>query len=145
MQIVEDLGQIVTERFGVAGLAIGIVRGGQVYARGFGVKNIETQEPVTASSLFHLASVSKTFVATAVMQLAEQGKLELDSPLHAYLPDFRLDDERFRHITIRQMLNHTSGMPDTDDYGWDRPEYDELALERYMHSLASEKLIGAPG
>jgi CubicO group peptidase (beta-lactamase class C family) len=142
---VEDLAQTVTDRFGVAGMAIGIVKGEQVYAEGFGVKNIETQEPVTASSLFHLASISKTFVATAVIQLVERGKLELDAPLFTYLPDFIVDDERYRQITVRQMLNHTSGMPDTDDYGWERPDYDDQALERYMRSLVNEKLIAAPG
>ena len=145
MQDVDDLAHTVVNGFGVAGLAIGIVRGDQVYARGFGVKSIETQEPVTASSLFHLASISKTFVASAAMQLAEQGKLELDAPLLTYVPDFILDDERHRQITVRQMLSHTAGMPDTDDYGWDRPEYDEQALQRYVHSLADEKLIAAPG
>ena len=142
---VEDLAQTVINGFGVAGMAIGIVRGEEVYANGFGVKNIETQEPVTFDSLFHLASISKTFVATAVMQLVEHGKLELDAPLVAYLPNFLLDDERYKQITVQQMLSHTAGMPDTDDYGWDRPEYDDRALERYMHSLANEKLIGAPG
>ena len=145
MQIVEDLGQLVTDRFGVAGLAIGVVQGEQGRAWGFGVKSIETREPVSDRSLFHMASISKTFVATAIMQLVEQGKLELEAPVRACLPDFRLDDERFRDITVRQMLNHTSGMPDTDDYGWDQPEYDDQALERYMHSLADEKLIDAPG
>src|SRR5216684_2651713 len=56
-----------------------------VHAKGFGVKHLETREPVTATSLFHLASVSKPFVATAIMQLAEQGKLDLDTPLERYL------------------------------------------------------------
>jgi CubicO group peptidase (beta-lactamase class C family) len=142
---IEGLAQTVTDRFGVAGLAIGIVRGEQVYAKGFGVKDIRTLEPVTADSLFHLASISKTFVATGVMQLVEQGKLDLDTPVFHYLPNFLLTDDRYRQMTVRQMLNHTSGMPDTDDYGWDRPEYDDQALERYVHSLANEKLIGAPG
>lgn len=145
MQQIDDLAHTVVSNFGVAGLAIGVVRGEQVYTRGFGVKSIETQEPVTADSSFHLASVSKTFVATAVVQLAEQGKLELDAPLLTYLPDFILDDHRYRQITVRQMLSHTSGMPDTDDYGWDRPEYDDQALARYVRSLAHEKLIGSPG
>lgn len=145
MQEVDNLAHTVVSGFGVPGLAIGIVSGDQVYAKGFGVKSIETQEPVTAHSLFHLASISKTFVATAAMQLAEQGKLELDAPIFTYLPDFILDDPRCRQITVRQMLSHTAGMPDTDDYGWDRPEYDEQALERYMHSLANEKLIALPG
>ena len=142
---VDALAQTVINGFGVAGMAIGIVQNGHIYANGFGVKDIETQEPVTANSLFHLASISKTFVATAVMQLVEGGKLELDAPLVTYLPDFILDDERNQEITVQQMLSHTAGMPDTDDYGWDRPEYDDGALERYMHSLANEKLIAAPG
>jgi CubicO group peptidase (beta-lactamase class C family) len=145
LEEIEELAQTMINRFGVAGMAIGIIKDKQTYAQGFGVRNIETQEPVTAKSLFHLASISKTFVATAVMQLVERGKLELDTPLLAYLPDLILDDERCQQITVRQMLSHTSGMPDTDDYGWDRPDYDDQALERYVHSLASEKLIAAPG
>jgi CubicO group peptidase (beta-lactamase class C family) len=144
-QEIENLAQTVIDGFGVAGMAIGIVKDGQVFAKGFGVKDIETQEPVTARSLFHLASISKTFVATGIVQLAERGRLDLDAPLIAYLPDFLLDDERCREITVRQMLTHTSGMPDTDDYGWDQPEYDDGALERYMDSLAREKLIADPG
>lgn len=145
MQEIDDWAHTVVNGFGVAGLAIGIVKGDQVYAKGFGVKSIETQEPVTASSLFHLASISKTFVATAVMQLAEQGKLGLDSPLLTYLPDFLVDDALYQQITVRQMLSHTAGMPDTDDYGWDKPEYDDEALARYVQSLANEKLIASPG
>lgn len=142
---IESLARTVIDRFGVAGLAIGIVRDGQVDAQGFGVKDIRTQEPVTASSLFHLASISKTFVATAVMQLVEREQLNLDAPVVQYLPDFKLADERYRQITVRQMLTHTSGMPDTDDYGWDQPEYDDRALERYVHSLENEILIATPG
>lgn len=144
-QEIETLAQTVIDRFGVAGMAIGIVRGEQVYAKGFGVKDIETRQPVTASSLFHLASISKTFVAAAVIQLSEQGKLSLDAPVLQYLSGFRLADERYRQITVRHMLTHTSGMPDTDDYGWSQPEYDDRALERYVHSLAHATLIAAPG
>ena len=55
------------------------------------------------------------------MQLAEQGKIHLDAPLVQYLPYFKLDDERYPQITIRQILSHTSGMPDMDE-----SEYDEL-------------------
>src|SRR6266699_2299016 len=83
----EPLIQQVMASFEMAGLAIGIVRGDEVvYVKGFGVKHLETREPVTATSLFHLASVSKPFVATAIMQLAEQGKLDLDTPIVRYLP-----------------------------------------------------------
>lgn len=65
MQELDDLAHTIVHSFGVAGLAIGILEVEQVYAKGFGVKIIETQEPVTASSMFHIASVFKTFVTTA--------------------------------------------------------------------------------
>ncbi|MEW5868853.1 MAG: serine hydrolase domain-containing protein [Chloroflexota bacterium] len=128
------------------GLAIGIVAEGQVvYARGFGLKSITIGEPVSITTLFHMASVSKPFAATAIMQLVERDQLQLDAPIAACLPYFRLDDERYRDITIRQMLSHVSGMPDVEDYEWEQPQYDDGALERYARSLASEKLLFAPG
>jgi len=92
-----------------------------------------------------MASVTKTFVATAVMQLVEKGKIDLDAPLTRYLPYFRLSDERYRAITIRQTLSHTSGIPDTVNYNWDKPEYDAGALERFVRSIADQKLVFAPG
>jgi CubicO group peptidase (beta-lactamase class C family) len=132
--------------FGLAGLAIGIVKSGElVYSQGFGVRNLDTQEPVTPRSLFHLASVSKPFVAMAIVQLAEQGTIALDAPIVTYLPYFRLKDSRSKDITIQQMLTHTSGMPDEIDYQWYAPEDDEQALERYVRSLSKEELIAAPG
>jgi CubicO group peptidase (beta-lactamase class C family) len=83
--------QHVVASFGLAGLAIGIVKSGElVYTQGFGVRNLDTQEPVTPHSLFALASVSKPFVATAIVQLVEQGKMALDAPIVTYLPYFRL-------------------------------------------------------
>jgi len=143
---VEPIVQEVMKSYELTGLAIGIVKDNEiVYAKGFGVKNIETKEPITTKSLFHMASVSKPFSATAIMQFVEQGKVDLDDPVVKYLPYFKLDDERYKEITIRQMLGHISGMPDVSNYHWDKPEYDDGALERYVRSLADEKLIAAPG
>src|SRR5437764_7420642 len=128
------------------GFAIGLIRNGKlIYAKGFGVAKLGGNTPITSRSLFHMASVTKTFVATAVMQLVEKGKIDLDAPVSRYLPYFRLDDERYRAITIRQMLSHTSGIPDTVNYNWDKPEYDAGALERFVRSIADQKLVFAPG
>jgi CubicO group peptidase (beta-lactamase class C family) len=130
----------------VPGLAIGVVKNGKlIYAKGFGVSKLGADAPVTSRSLFHMASVTKTFVATAVMQLVEQGKIDLDAPVTKYLPYFKLDDDRYRQIKIRQMLSHTSGIPDVTDYHWDKPEYDAGALERFTRSFANQKLIFSPG
>jgi CubicO group peptidase (beta-lactamase class C family) len=128
------------------GLAIGVVRNGKlIYAKGFGVAKLGGNTVVTSKSLFHTASVTKTFVATAVMQLVEKGKVDLDAPVTRYLPYFRLNDERYRVITIRQMLSHMSGIPDTVNYNWDKPEYDAGALERFVRSIADQRLVFAPG
>ncbi len=108
-----------------------------------------TGAPVTPNSFFCVASVTKCFVACAVMQLVEQGVLHLDAPLASYLPDFQLDDQRYRQVTLRQVLSHTSGMPDMDEDEYDElvshPETDEGAPARYVRALANRKMIAAPG
>ena len=129
------------------GLAVGVVENGrQVYSHGIGSMKLgDPNRPVTTQTLFHMASVTKPFVATAVMQLAEKGKVSLDAPVVKYLPYFRLKDARYKSITVRQMLTHTSGMPDVEDYGWDKPEYDDGSLERYVRGLSEQSLKFAPG
>lgn len=130
----------------VPGFAIGIVADDRLaWTAGFGVMRLGGKKSVTPRTLFHMASVTKTFVATAIMQLAEQGRLDPDDPVVKHLPYFRLADARYRAITIRQLLTHTAGLSDVEDYAWDKPEYDARALERYVRSLAPLELISAPG
>jgi CubicO group peptidase (beta-lactamase class C family) len=133
-------------RYKIPGFAVGISKNGvTLYAKGFGVKNIATQEPISSTSLFHMASVSKPFVATAILQLVEQGRIVLDSPLINYLPYFKLRSADYNKITIRQMLTHSSGIPDVADYEWNKPQYDDSAAERYVRSLSSLALDFEPG
>jgi CubicO group peptidase (beta-lactamase class C family) len=137
----------VMEAYDLPGLSIGVVDKNNeiVYARGFGYKNIDTRTPVDTETLFHMASISKPFVATAVMQLVEQGKIDLEAPVTTYLPYFELADERYKDITIQKMLSHVSGMPDVQDYEWDNPVYDAGALERYVRSISDLKMRFDPG
>jgi CubicO group peptidase (beta-lactamase class C family) len=129
------------------GFAIGVVEDNRiVYAAGFGARNVTRKDdPITTRSLFHMASITKPFVATSIMQLVEKGKIDLDAPVMKYLPYFRMADERYKIVTVRQMVTHTSGMPDVDDYEWEKPQYDDGALERYVRSLGDLKLVFAPG
>lgn len=148
-KIIRDLDRIINEYVNeefVPGLSVGVVYDNEIiYIKGFGVKNVDTKEPVDENSLFHMASVSKTFVATGIMQLVEQGKIRLDECVIEYLPYFKLKDDRYKDITIRQLLSHISGMPDEDDYEWDKPQYDEEALERYVRSINEKELMWEPG
>jgi CubicO group peptidase (beta-lactamase class C family) len=128
------------------GLAVGVVKDLElVYAKGFGVVNLETGGEITPRTLFHMASITKPFVATSIVQLLEQEKLSLDDRIVEHLPYFELEDGRYDTLTIRQFLTHSSGMPDVDDYHWDEPEYDEGALERYVRSLSDRMLLFGPG
>lgn len=145
-QEIETFLQSLIDTGGIPGIAIAITQGQEiVYSRGFGVTNVDTKEKMEPKHIFHVASISKTFAATAVMQLHEKGKLDINQPLITYLPYFKLADERFKTITIKQMLNHTSGMPDVEDYEWEKAVKDEGAAEQYTRSLTNEKLVSAPG
>jgi CubicO group peptidase (beta-lactamase class C family) len=130
----------------IPGLTAAVVRDGNViYSGAFGVRELGKGEKLTPQHAFHFASVSKTFVAAAIMQLVEKGKLKLDDPPTKFCPYFRLSGNKYHQITIRQMLNHTSGMPDVVDYEWDNPQLDEKAAERYVRDMATLRLLWAPG
>src|SRR5512140_2638216 len=82
------------DRLPIPGLAVGIVKGDRVlYLQGYGTANGEG-DPVTPQTPFPLASVTKTFTALGVQQLVQAGKLDLDTPVQTYIPEFRLDDEQ---------------------------------------------------
>ena len=134
------------EEFRIPALQLGVLKEGKVVFIGScGVRSLKTEETITDRSLFHLASLSKPFTAIAVLQLAEQGKLKLEDRVVDHLPYFRLRDPRYVAITLRQLLAHTSGLPDLRDYKWDQPEWDEGSAERFVRSLECLVLKSAPG
>ena len=95
---------------GAPGFSVAVIQHGKpVYEKGYGLANLEYDIPVTPQTIYHVASVSKQFTAMAVVLLEEDGKLSLEDDLHKYLPE--LPD--YGHpITIRQLLQHTSGIRD---------------------------------
>ncbi len=96
----------------IPGMAVAVVREGEViYINGFGVASLDTQRPVTPQTIFDLASVSKSFTALGVLLLRDEGLVELDAAVRQYLLDFMTDEPQAAEITVRQLLNHTSGLP----------------------------------
>jgi CubicO group peptidase (beta-lactamase class C family) len=97
----------------IAGAAISVVRDGELFfAKGYGYADVENGIPVDPErTVFRIGSVGKLFTWTAVMQLVEQGKLELDADINDYL-DFRIPDTYPQPITLRHLLTHTSGFED---------------------------------
>jgi CubicO group peptidase (beta-lactamase class C family) len=87
----------------IPGLSIIVIQNGEVLsARGFGYADVERRIPATPDTLYHIASVTKTFTAILVLQRVEQGKLDLDEPVSRYSDDFKDDSVKIKHL-----LSHT--------------------------------------
>jgi CubicO group peptidase (beta-lactamase class C family) len=116
-------------------------KGNIIYKKGFGYANMEWEIPNTTATKFRLASVSKQFTATLIMQLVEEGKIKLDGKLSSYLPYYRKDTGE--KVTIHQLLTHTSGIPSyTNRYGGQLNrltlEADSLVIKYCSDSLEFE-------
>lgn len=135
----------------VPGMALCIIKDGQVaYSKGFGVATVGTDKPVTSQSMFQLMDAGMALVAEAVLQLVEQGKVDLDAPITEYLPYFQMKDRRYKEITVRHLLTNSSGLPIPHDIpikNWEgnTAQYDDGALERHLHSLSDTLLNFGPG
>ena len=107
---IASLAEARMKEYGVPGVALGVIADGQQSIRGLGVTNVEDPLPVTPHTVFPIASISKTFAATAMMRLVEQGKVDLHAPVRTYLPDFKVRDESVsREVTVWHLLTHLGG------------------------------------
>ena len=136
----------------VCGCILGILGGNfgkmqEVYAKEATLEvQADIPENAPQKKLYAIGSISKVYVTTAVMQLAEEDKVDLDAPVTEYIPDFKMADERYKEITVRMLMDHTSGIMGTsmkDMLLYDDNEtnyYDEL-----LASLAGQRLKAEPG
>jgi len=105
---IDDYARAQLEKHNVPAIALAVVRDGKpVKVQAYGLANVEHDVPATADTVFQLASVTKQFTAAAVMRLVEEGKLSLDDPVSKHVDDL---PEPWRPVTVRQLLNHTSGI-----------------------------------
>ncbi len=106
----------------------------------------ENQPQETADTLIGIGSVSKIFVTAAVMQLADQGKIDLDAPVTDYLPEFRLADSRYQKITVRMLMNHRSGLMGSYYHGDILLDDRSTALhDSFLQKISGERLRAEPG
>lgn len=123
------------------GVAVAIVRDDEViHQSAHGWRDVENQLPVTVDTRFPLASVTKSFTAMSVALMVDEGKLEWDKPVQEYLPEFVFDDQYVtRHITVRDMLSHRTGLPRHDLAAWrlDLPPADFIRRMRHLKFSAS--------
>ena len=131
-------------KYEIPGASVAVLRGSRIIARAAaGVGNLDTKVPATTDTLFQIGSITKPITATMIMQLRDEGRLELDAPVLTYLPKFRVADmKRLRKVSIRHLLSHSSGIdgdffPPTDS--------GERAIEQYLDMCSMLPFLFEPG
>ncbi|HLI81321.1 MAG TPA: serine hydrolase domain-containing protein, partial [Candidatus Binataceae bacterium] len=135
------------ERDLVPGAAVGIVRDQDlVWSRGFGYADLASDRAMDADTLFRCGSITKTFTATAIMQLRDEGRLGLDDPIARYIPEFGAVKARFAapdKVTFRRLLTHTSGLiGEGPNNGWERLEFPPI--EEMIAALPRTEIVIKP-
>jgi CubicO group peptidase (beta-lactamase class C family) len=134
--------EATAKEFEVPGVSVGVLVDGQESYASHGVTSVDNPLPVDERTLFHAASVTKTFTATALMRLVAEGKVDLSAPVRRYVPELRLgDEEAAERITVLNLLNHTAGL----DWNLIDSDAEDGSLAAFVAKLAELKMIGAPG
>ena len=128
---------------GVPGATFGLMINGESYTGGVGITHAQHPLPVTDETLFQIGSITKTVTATAMMRLVEQGKLDMESPVRDYLPEFRVRDEKVSEgVRVWHLLTHLAGW--TGDVFSDTGDNDDAA-ERYVADMADFEQLAPLG
>lgn len=144
-QAVDSLARAYVAQRGAPSVAIGVVRRGEtIVMKGWGKADLENDVAATEHSVYRIGSVTKQFTAAAVMQLVEQGKVRLTDSIGAHLPTL---PAAWRGVTVRQLLNHTSGIPSYTDIGPARPGRwsEEMIPDSLVALTATHDMWFAPG
>ncbi len=147
-RIQEKLERIVREKKTTAACAAVCGPEGLLAAACAGTRGFD-DSPARVDDLYNVGSVSKIYVTAAVMKLVQEGRISLDEPVRRYLPDWRMADERCGEITVRMLLNHSSGIPGTNLHDHlDLEEEEDLYTGKYRNTPAywqTVKLRARPG
>lgn len=126
----------------IPGLQVAVVKHGQiVFSRSYGTANLQTPVPVTAQTVFSINSITKSFTGVAVMQLVEEGKVDLSASVSTYLDDL---PQSWRPVTVRQLLTHMSGLPNfvNNNGGYAEKLSDEASAWQWVQT---QPLMFPPG
>ncbi|HEX9108457.1 MAG TPA: serine hydrolase domain-containing protein [Longimicrobiales bacterium] len=142
---VDSLARAFVAASGAPGVSVQVVRGGDTIVKaGYGLADLEQKVPASAETVYRIGSITKQFASASLMRLVEQKKLALDDSVGAYLPTLPAS---WRPVTIRQLLNHTSGIPSYTDTGerWRRRWGEPMSTDTLVAITARDSMWFAPG
>lgn len=145
--LAEKKATMLTSIYGVTSVQYALIDNGEIVLSGqAGVYSKDTNIALTDSNMYGIGSISKIFTTTAVMQLVEQGKIDLDTPIINYIPEFTMEDSRYKDITTRMLLNHSSGLMGSTFIS--TLLFDDTDFSTYknlLNILKTSRLKSAPG
>ncbi|MEE0435608.1 MAG: serine hydrolase domain-containing protein [Peptococcaceae bacterium] len=143
----EERVQILLNGAGITSMQYAMMDNGKLVESGVGgAYSIGSDEPLTTDHLYGIGSTSKMFTTVAMMQLVEDGKVDLDKPVTTYIPEFKMADERYKDITVRMLLNHSSGFAgSTVGNAFLFDDADTEAHDTLLDDLATQTLQADPG
>ncbi len=127
---------------GVPGLTVGFIKDDFEWIKGFGFADLENRLPARPESSYRLASITKTITAVAVLQLVEQGKIDLDSEIQTYVPDF---PRKRWPVTVRQLLGHTGGISHYRNYAVEGRIREPKNTQQSLAIFKDFDLVAEPG
>ncbi|MGG4344259.1 serine hydrolase domain-containing protein [Paenibacillus lautus] len=139
--------KLLTGTYGTTSVQYALIDNGVITVSGqAGVNDIEGKKPLTKDTMYGIGSTSKVFTAAAVMKLVDEGKVNLDTPLVQYIPEFTMKDERYKKITPRMLLNHSSGLQGSSlNNAFLFEDNDTHAHDTLLKQLSTQNLKADPG
>ncbi|GAA6428235.1 serine hydrolase domain-containing protein [Dielma fastidiosa] len=144
---VQTMADTLIQNYGVTSLQYALIDNGEIITSGTsGVYSKSENRLLTKDNMYTIGSTSKMFVTASIMKLVDEGKIDLDKPVKDYVPEFRMKDSRYRKITVRMLLNHSSGlMGSTYLNGFLFNDNDTQAHDSFLKDLREQELKADPG
>jgi CubicO group peptidase (beta-lactamase class C family) len=144
--LAEKKASLLTSIYGLTSIQYALIdQDGIIVSGQSGVYSKEVKRTPSETNLYGIGSVSKMFATVAVMQLLEQGKIHLDAPIVKYIPEFTMDDPRYKDITVRMLLNHSSGLMGSSLSNAMLFEVDNTSYKDILKTLKTSRLKADPG
>lgn len=145
--IASEKAALLTEQYGTTSVQYALIDNGKITVTGqSGLNDVEGKIPLTNETMYGIGSTSKMFTTVAVMKLVDEGKINLDTPLVQYITDFKMIDERYKQITPRMLLNHSSGLQGSSlGNGILFNDNDTYVHDNLLEQLSTQRLKADPG
>lgn len=146
VNLTEQKAKTIVNEHGAVGVQYAFMDSGKiVFSGNVGYKDKKGEKTISSDTIYGIGSITKLFTTTAVMQLVESGTLHLDEKLMHYIPEFKMQDERYKEITIHMLLNHSAGLM---FYGKDNVTFGKANrnyMEQLLDVIGKQHLDRAPG